>query len=169
MANTLQEIVSQILIPQVPAQRQPPSRSSTAPYAPITAPPRHHLPYWIVHSADLAESMMQRLRAYLPTAPGGNMPPSPQLTHCIDNLPEDLLDTPAGELSSEETTAQLWDILLLPLIRYAVKDVDQNPAKPAIKVRRTLYSQTPDALICPTPESRCFTSSSPRRQELDGF
>lgn len=56
-----------------------------------------------------------------------------------------MLETPAGELSSEETTTLLWDYDLSPLIRYAVKEVDQYPTLPAVQVRRTLYSQTPDA------------------------
>jgi hypothetical protein len=146
--GTLQEIIPKISIPHVPDQIQPPSRLSTARYAPVTAPPRHHVPYWIAHSAGLADWIMQSLRTYLTTAPGGNMPPSRHLSLHIDEL-EDA--TPAGELSSEETTTQLWDSNLLPVIRYAVKDVDRNPTLPAIQVRRTLYSQTPDALLCPTP------------------
>ena len=89
------------------------------------------------------------------------MPPSRQLRQRLEDLPDNLLETPAGELSSEETTSQLWDIYLFPLIRYAVEDVDQNPTLPAIQVRRTAYSQTPDALICPTP------GTSPRLHRED--
>lgn len=149
--STLQEIIPQVLIPHVPDLRpHPNSAPSTARYAPLTAPPRHHVPYWILHSPTLADSMMERLRTYLTTAPGGNMPPSRQLQQWLDDLPGNLLDTPSGELSSEETTTQLWDVDLFPLIRYAVKDVDQNPTRPTKVVRSTLYSQTPDALICPT-------------------
>jgi hypothetical protein len=154
--STLQEIIPQVLIPHVPDLRPPPSVPSTAGYAPLTAPPRHHVPYWILHSPTLADSMMEGLRIYLTTAPGGNMPTSRQLQQRVDDLPDNLLETPAGELSSEETTTQLWDIYLFPLIRYAVKDMDQNPTLPATVVRRTLYSQTLDALICPT------SGSSPR-------
>ena len=95
------------------------------------------------------------------TAPGGNMPPSHQLQQRVDDLPDDLLDTAAGELTSEETTTQLWDSCLFPLIRYAVKEVDQNPTRPALVVRRTLYSQTPDALICPS------SGTSPRLHRED--
>jgi len=91
--------------------------------------------------------MMHSFRAYSTTAPGGNIPPSRLLSLRIDDLPD---ATPAGELSSEETTTQFWDYSLFPLIRYAVRNVDQNSTLPAIKVRPTLYSQTPDALICPT-------------------
>jgi hypothetical protein len=148
--STLQEIIPQVLIPHIPDLRPPPSVPSTAGYAPLTAPPRHHVPYWILHSPALADSMMERLRTYLTTAPGGNMLPSRQLHQRLDDLPDDLLDTAAGELSSEETTTQLWDSCLFPLIRFAVKDTDQNPTRPATVVRRTLYSQTPDALIGPT-------------------
>ncbi len=148
--TTLQETIPQVLIPHVPVLRPTPSAPSTAGYAPLTAPPQGHIPYWILHSPTLANSMMDRLRTYLTTAPGGGMPPSRQLQQCLNDLPDNLLETPAGELSSEETTTQLWNIYLFPLIRYAVKDVDQNPTLPATRVRRTIYSQTPEALICPT-------------------
>ena len=104
---------------------------------------------------------MQSLRTYLTTAPGGNMPPSHQLQQRVDDLPDDLLDTSAGELSGEETTTQLWETCLFPLIRYAVKDVDQNPTRPHTVVRRTFYSQTPDALTCPT------SGTSPRLHRED--
>jgi len=150
---TLLEIIPQILIPHLPDQRQPPSQPTTARYAPVAAPPQHHVPYWIAHSPSLADWMMQSLHAYLMTAPGSNIPPSRQLRQCINDLPDNLLETPAGELSSEETTSHLWDIYLFPLIRYAVRDVDQNLTLPAIQVRRTLYSQTPDVLICPTKDT----------------
>jgi hypothetical protein len=159
--STLQEIIPQVLIPHVPDLRPPPSVPSTAGYAPLTAPPRYHVPYWILHSPTLADSMMEGLRIYGTTAPGGNMPPSRQLQQRVDDLPDNLLETPAGELSSEETTTQLWDIYLFPLIRYAVKDMDQNPTLPTTVVRRTLYSQTLDALICPT------SGSSPRLHRED--
>jgi len=89
------------------------------------------------------------------------MPPSRQLQQRVDDLPDDLLETPVRELSSEETTTQLWNIYLFPLIRYAVKDVDQNPTLPTTAVRRTLYSQTPDALTCPT------SGTSPRLHRED--
>jgi hypothetical protein len=158
--STLQEI-PQVSIPHVPDLRPPPSVPSTARYAPLTAPPGHHVPYWILHTPTLADSMMERLRTYLMTAPGGSMPPSRQLQQRVDDLPDDLLDTSAGELSSEETTTQLWDSCLFPLIRYAVKEVDQNPTRPALVVRRTLYSQTPDALICPS------SGTSPRLHRED--
>ena len=148
--STLQEVIPQISIPHVPDQRQPPSRPTTAPYAPVAPPPRHHVPYWIAHSASLADWMMQSLQAYLTTAPGGNMLPSRRLQHRIEDLP---VPTPAGELSSEETTAQLWDYNIFPVIRYAVQEVDQNPTLPSTKVGTTLYSQTPDALICPTQDA----------------
>jgi hypothetical protein len=148
--SNLQEIIPQVLIPHVPNLRPNPSVSSTqaAAYAPLTAPPRHHVPYWTLHSPTLADEMMQGLRTYLPTAPGGNMPPSPHLQYIINRLPAELLQTSAGVLSTEETTTQLWDFCFRPIIRYAVQDVDQNPTLPTTVVRRTLYCQTPDALIC---------------------
>ncbi|KAF5384079.1 hypothetical protein D9615_003428 [Tricholomella constricta] len=151
--STLQEIIPSIFIPHIPDLRPPPSAPSTARYAPLAAPPRHHVPYWILHVPTLAESTMERLRIYLTTAPGGSIPPSRQLQQCIDNLPDNLRDTSFGELSSEETVNELWGFYLFPLIRYAVQDVDQNPTRPAKIVRSTLYSQTPDALICPTSSS----------------
>ena len=151
--NTLEQFIPQILIPHVPNLVQPPSQPSTAPYAPLTAPPRHHVPYWIVHSPRLADWMMQQLRTYLTTAPGGDLPPSDRLQECVNHLPNDLLDTPAGELSSEETTKQLWENCLFPVIRHAVKDVDRNPTGPRIVVRTAAYSQTPDALICPAVDT----------------
>jgi hypothetical protein len=89
------------------------------------------------------------------------MPPSPQLQQRVNDLPRDLLDTSARELSSEETTTQLWDMCLYQIIRYAVMEVDQNPTRPTTEVRRTLYSQTPDALICPT------AGTSPRLHRED--
>jgi hypothetical protein len=159
--RTLKEVIPQVLIPHIPDLRRPPSAPTTARYAPLTAPPRHHVPYWILHSPTLAASMMTRLRTYLATAPGGNMAPSPQLLQRVDDLADDLLDTPARELSSEETTSQLWDMCLFLLIRYAVKEVDQNRTRPTTEVRRTLYSQTPDALICPT------AGTSPRLHRED--
>ena len=161
MSSTLEEIIPQVVIPHLPNLRSPPSVPSTAGYAPLTAPPQHHVPYWILHSPTLADSMMEGLRTYLTTAPGGNMPPSRQLRQRVDDLPDNLLETPAGELSSEETTTQLWDIYLFPLIRHAVKEIDQNSTLPTIVVRRTLYSQTPDALICPS------LGSSPRLHRED--
>jgi hypothetical protein len=159
--NTLQEILPEVLIPHVPELRPPPSTPSTAGYAPFTAPPEHHVPYWILHSPTLADAMMEELRRYLTTAPGGNMSPSPHLQQAVNRLPDNLLDTAAGELSGEETTTQLWDICLFPLIRDAVKEVDENPTRPALAVRRTLYSQTPDALISPT------SGTSPRLHRED--
>src|SRR5687768_6691164 len=47
--TTLQQIIPQVSIPHVPVLRPPPSAPSTAPYAPFTAPPEHHVPYWILH------------------------------------------------------------------------------------------------------------------------
>ena len=147
--NTLQEIVPGFSIPHIPELRPTPSRPSTAGYAPLTAPPEPCVPYWILHSPTLANLMMDDLRRYLTTAPGGSILPSPCLREAVNGLPDDLLDTTAGELSSEETTTQLWDLCLWPIIRYAVKEVDQHPTRPISEVRRTLYSHTPDALICP--------------------
>jgi hypothetical protein len=118
-------------------------------------------PYWIPHSLTLAGSMMEELRRYLTTAPGGNMPPSSRLQQIGNGLPDDLLNTAACELSSEGTTAQLWDSCLFPLIRYAVKEVDQNPTRPALVVRRTLYNQISDTRICPS------SGSSPRLHRED--
>jgi hypothetical protein len=161
MSSTIQEIIPQVLIPHVPDLRPPPSVPSTTGFAPLTAPPRHHVPYWILHSPTLADSMMEGLRTYLTTAPGGNRLPSRQLRQRVDDLPAELLETSAGELSSEETTTQLWGIHLFPLIRYAVKDVDQNPTLPTTVARSTLYSQIPDALICPA------SNTSPRLHRED--
>jgi hypothetical protein len=96
---------------------------------------------------------MQELRRYLPTTPGGNTPPSPHFQVAINRLPNNLLDTSAGELSNEKTTSRLWDVCLFkPIIRDAVQEVDENPTRPAtLEEERTLYNQTPDALICPVP------------------
>ena len=148
--NTLQEIIPQIVIPHVPQLRPARSTPSTAGYAPATAPPEHHVPYWIIHSPSLANSMMEDLRQYLTTAPGRDMPPSPDLQLGINRLPARLLDTPARQLSTEETTSLLWSSYFLPIVRDAVTEVDQNPMGPTLEVERTLYSQTPDALISPT-------------------
>jgi hypothetical protein len=71
--------------------------------------------------------MMEELRRYLMTAPSGSMLPSSRLREAVNGLPDNLLDTATGELSSEETTTQLWNICLFPLIRNAVKEVDENP------------------------------------------
>jgi hypothetical protein len=158
---SLQETIPQILIPHIPELREPPSQPTTAGYAPVMAPPRHHVPYWILHSPTLAASMMERLLAYLPTAPGGNSPPSTLLQLLIERLPASLQDTPSGELSSEETTAQLWEFTLFHIIRYAVQEVDQNPTGPSTVLRRTSYSQTPDALIRP------MLGTSPRLHRED--
>jgi hypothetical protein len=147
--NTLQDIVPELLIPHVPELRPAPSAPSTEGYAPLSAPPQHHVPYWILHSPTLADSMMEELRRYLTTAPGGSMAPSSTLQLTVNELPDELLETSAGELSSEETTTQLWGIHLFPLIRYAVTEVDQNPTRPTLVMKRTLYSQTSDTLICP--------------------
>jgi hypothetical protein len=151
--------IPEVLIPHVPTLRPPPFTQSTASYAPLAAPPQHHVPYWILHSPTLADSMMEDLRRYLTTAPGSNIPLGPHLQYAVNSLPDDLLDTAAGEISSPETTTQLWDICLFPLIRGAVKVVDKNLTRPALVVRRTLYSQTPDTLICPAK------GTSPRLHE----
>jgi hypothetical protein len=84
------------------------------------------------------------------------MPPSTHLQHRVTSLPNDILDTPAGELSTEDTTEKLWDFAFFPVIRYAVKDVDQHAKPSTTEVITTLYSPTPDDLICPT------SSTSPR-------
>ena len=159
--STLQETIPRVLIPHIPELRVPPSRSTTAAYAPLTAPPRHHVPYWLLHSPTLAAWMMEGLLAYLPTGPGGNLPPSNLLQQLIEHLPASLKDTPSGELSTEETTAQFWDFTLFHIIRRAVQEVDQNPTGPSIAVRRTLYSQTPDTLISP------MSGASPRLHRED--
>jgi hypothetical protein len=114
--STLQEIIPQVLIPDIPDLQLPPSIPSTTGYAPLTAPPRHHVPYWILHSPALADSMIERLQMHLMTMLGGNMLPSHQLHQQLNDLPDDLLDTAAGKLSSEETMTQLWDSCLFPLI-----------------------------------------------------
>ena len=160
--STLQEIIPQILIPHVPDLIPSPSLPSTTRYAPLTAPPQHHVPYWILHSPTLAESMTKSLRTYLMTAPGSNMSPGPELQLRLNRLQNNVLETPAGQLCSEQTTTLLWDYDLFPLIRYAVQEVDQNPTLPVIQVPGiTLYSKTPDALICPTP------GASPRLHRED--
>jgi len=153
--GTLQEIIPQVSIPHVPDLRPLPfTPPSAARYAPFTAPARQHVPYWILHDPTLANSMMERLRAYLKTAPGRDLPPSPRLQQFLDNLSDDLLHTPYGELSSEETTTDLWKIYILQLIRYAVRDIDQNPTLPVKPLTTpTLYSKTGDFLISSTPDT----------------
>ena len=152
---TLQELIPQVSIPHVPELKPllftPPSAAC---YAPFTAPPRQHVPYWILHDPTLANSMMERLRAYLETAPGGDLLPSHRLQYLLDNLCDDLLSTPDRELSSEETTSGLWNSYILQLIRYAVEDIDQNPTLPVKPLTTpTLYSETRDFLISSTPDT----------------
>src|SRR5262245_44250666 len=154
--STLQEIIPRIFIPHVPVLRPARSLPSTAGYAPVTPPPRHHIPYWILHRPTLANSMMEQLRTYLTTAPGCNMSPSPRLQDRITGLPMDILETPAGELSSEDTTEKLWDFNFFPVIRLAVKEVDQHATPSTTEVETTIHSHTPDELICPT------SNTSPR-------
>lgn len=147
----LQDIIPQVLIPHVPDLRPSPFTPPSAPYAPFTTPPRRHVPYWIIHDPNLADLMMERLRVYLTTAPGGNLPPSLRLQQYLDYLPEDLLTTFSGALSTEETTNELWARCLWPRIRYAVRDVDQNDTLAVGLLKSwTLYSESPDALISPT-------------------
>jgi len=78
--GTLQEIIPQVSIPHVPDLRSLPfTPPSAARYAPFTAPARQHVPYWILHDPTLANSMMERLRAYLKTAPGRDLPSTPTI------------------------------------------------------------------------------------------
>ena len=78
----------------------------------------------------------------------------PRLQQFLDNLSDDLLHTPYGELSSEETTTDLWNIYILQLIRYAVRDIDQNPTLPVKPLTTpTLYSETRDFLISSTQDT----------------
>lgn len=151
--TTLQQIIPQIFIPHLPPKRPIRSQPRTAGYAPTAAPPQHHVPYWIRYDPTLADSMMQKLQAYLPTAPGGNFPPSPRLQNYLNCLPEDLLRAGLGHLSTEETTVEFWDYCLFDRIRYAVMEIDQNDALPAEEAIRTLYDHTPDALILPLPNT----------------
>jgi hypothetical protein len=98
--------------------------------------------------------MMERLRVYLTTAPGGNLSPSLRLQQYLDYLSEDLLTTFTGALSTEETTNELWARYLWPRIRYAVRDVNQNDTLAVGLLKSwTLYSETPDTLISPTSDS----------------
>ena len=125
------------------------SKAEAAPFqtieSPYIAPPEHHVPCWTLHCPTLTDSMMQELHRYLLTAPSGNMPPSPHLQVAINRLPNNLLDTSAGELSSEETTSRLWHVCLFkPIICDAVQEVDENYTWPVtLEEERTLYSQTP--------------------------
>ena len=153
MANTLQTIIPEIVIPQVPVLRQPPSQSSTAPYAPINGPPQRHVPYWILHDPTLADTMMEKLRAYLPTAQGSTMSPSTRLQSRLTDLQNSMFQTPARELRSEATTSLFWLSDLFPIIGSSVSEVDQNPTLPAMDVSRTLYNQTPDGVIRPTEDA----------------
>ena len=148
MANTLETIIPGIVIPQVPVLRQPPSQPSTAPYAPVNGPPRHHVPYWILHDPTLADTMMERLRTYLPTAQGGTMPPSPLLQFRLLALQNNVFQI--HELTSEFSTFTFWIGDLFPIIGSAVCEVDQNAGLPVTNGNRTLYSQTPDGVISPT-------------------
>jgi hypothetical protein len=149
--GTLQEIIPQVSIPHVPDLRPLPfTPPFAARYAPFTAPARQHVPYWIPHDPSLADLMMERLRVYLTTAPGGNLPPSLRFQQYLDYLPEDLLTTFTGALSTEDTTNELWDRCFWPRIRYAVKDVDRNDTLAVGLLKNwTLYSETPNALFSP--------------------
>ena len=153
MAKTLQTIIPAIVIPQVPVLRPPPSQPSTDPYAPINGPPQHHVPYWILHDPTLADTMMGRLRTYLPTAPGGIMSPSLLLELRLMALQNGLFQTPARELRSEATTSLFWLTDLFPIIGSSVSEVDQNSTLPAMDLGRTLYNQTPDGVIRPTEDA----------------
>ncbi len=153
MANTLRTIIPAIVIPQVPVLRQPPSQPSTAPYAPINGPPRHHVPYWIIHDPTLADRMMEGLRAYLPTAQGNTMSPSPLLQFRLVALQNSMFQTPVRELRGEATTSLFWSSDLFPIIAALVSEVDQNPTLPAMDPSRTVYNQTPDGVIRPTEDA----------------
>ncbi|KIM87548.1 hypothetical protein PILCRDRAFT_95786 [Piloderma croceum F 1598] len=144
----LQEIIPEMSIPFLPELVPSPSRS-TAGYAPTMIPPRQQVPYWILHSPSLADSMMQELHEYLATAPGAHMPPSAELQGRTSQLPTDLHNTPTGSLGCEKTTTELWDYCLFRNIRLSVQEVDQNATQPMTLANTTLYSQTPDTLICP--------------------
>lgn len=110
--GTLLEI-RQISIPHIPDLRQPPSRPSTATYAPVTALSRRPvLDRPCSKSCRLDDAKPSRVFNVKRRHLAVTCPPSRQLRQCIDDLPDNLLETPAGELSSKETTSHLWDIYL---------------------------------------------------------
>jgi hypothetical protein len=120
----LGEITPGITVPCIPELVPTPSQATLS-YSPIAVPPHKHVPYCILHDPSLADSMMERLRTYLPTAPGALMPPSPHLQGCISMLELDILSIPSGSLGIEETTTQLWE-RLFRTIQFSVREIDRN-------------------------------------------